>query len=63
LQGTIFKNCDMSAHKPESNKACAARMGAHGFFEVRQLTRMESASLAPQQRLVACVQVCRVDVV
>jgi hypothetical protein len=33
----------MSADKPESNKACAARMGAHGFFEVRQLTRMESA--------------------
>src|ERR1700681_3207245 len=24
LQGAIFKKCDISAHKPESNKACAA---------------------------------------
>jgi hypothetical protein len=37
----------MSAHKPESNKACAVRMGAHGFFEVRQVTRMESARDRP----------------
>jgi len=37
-------------------------MKADGFFEVHQLTRMESASPTPQQRLVACVRVCRVDV-
>jgi len=29
LQGTIFKKCDMSAHKPESNKACAAETCQH----------------------------------
>ena len=29
LQGTIFKKCDMSAHKPESNKACAAGTCQH----------------------------------
>jgi integrase len=29
LQGTIFKKCDMAAHKPESNKACAAGTCQH----------------------------------
>jgi integrase len=29
LQGTIFKKCDMSAHKPQSNKACAAETCQH----------------------------------
>jgi hypothetical protein len=29
LQGTIFKKCDMSAHKPDSNKACAAGTCQH----------------------------------
>ena len=29
LQGTIFKKCDMSAHKPHSNKACAAETCQH----------------------------------
>jgi hypothetical protein len=39
-----------------------ARIGPHSFFEMHQLTRMESASLAPQQRLVAYAQVRRADV-
>jgi hypothetical protein len=43
-------------------RVSGARIGPHGFFEVHQLIGMESASLAPQQRLVACVRVCRVDV-
>jgi hypothetical protein len=29
LQGTIFKKCDMSLHKPDSNKACAAGTCQH----------------------------------
>ena len=31
LQGTIFKKCDISAHKPESNKACAAGPCQHTY--------------------------------
>lgn len=29
LQGTIFKKCDMAAHRPDSNKACAAGTCQH----------------------------------